>query len=97
MKLNEIFENNEVILIVPKELKDYFFEFRKASPFLNFKLFTLDELIFNIKGSYLKKEVIKLGLKYFPNFSFSNIKEISKLCFYVLDKTMLKNYLKTAN
>ena len=82
MKLNEIFENNEVILIVPKELKDYFFEFRKTSPFLNFKLFTLDELIFNIKGSYLKKEVIKLGLKYFPNFSFSNIKEISKLCFY---------------
>lgn len=91
MKLNEIFENNEVILIVPKELKDYFFEFRKTSPFINFKLFTLDEIISNIKGSYLNKEVIKLGLKYFPDFSFSNIKEISKLCFHILDNKLLKN------
>ena len=78
MSLRDIIGNEEIIFVGPKELKDYFFECRKEDPFLNFKYFSLDELIKNLFGSYLNKEVIKLGLQTFENYTYSLVKEVSK-------------------
>ena len=91
MSLQDIIGQEEIIFVGPKELKDYFFECRKDDPFLNFKYFSLDELIRNVFGSYLNKEVIKLGLQTFENYTYSLVKEVSKFCFYCLDIEKSKN------
>ena len=54
MSLKEVIKNQEVIFVGPKELKDYFFVSKKEDPFLNFKYFTLDELVKNINGKCFK-------------------------------------------
>lgn len=91
MSLNEVIKNQEVIFVGPKELKDYFFVSKKEDPFLNFKYFTLDELVKNINGNYLDKNVLKLALHYFEEYSFSLVKEVSKFCFYSLDINKCEN------
>ena len=91
MSLQDIIGQEEIIFVGPSELKDYFFESKKENPFLNFKYFTLDNLIKNLVGNYLDKEVIKLGLKTFSEYTYSLVKEVSKFCFYSLDINKSKN------
>ena len=91
MSLKEVIKNQEVIFVGPKELKDYFFVSKKEDPFLNFKYFTLDELVKNINGNYLDKNVLKLALHYFEEYSFTLVKEVSKFCFYSLDINKCEN------
>ena len=91
MSLQDIIGQEEIIFVGPSELKDYFFESKKENPFLNFKYFTLDNLIKNLVGNYLDKEVIKLGLKTFNEYTYSLVKEVSKFCFYSLDINKSKN------
>ena len=91
MSLKDIIGNEEIIFVGPRELKDYFFDERKHDPFLNFKYFTLDELIKNLKGNYLDKNVIKLGYQFFPEYTYSLIKEVSKFVYYSLDISKCEN------
>lgn len=85
MALKEIINNEETIFIAPLELKDFFFESRKENPFLNFKFFTLDDVVRNLRGDYLNKNVLKIGLHFFDGLTYSNIKEIAKFVFYCND------------
>ena len=81
VKILNLLNDKEVILVVPNELNSYFFEVRKKFPRLNFKLFTLNNLFKELRGDYLNDEVIKLGFKLFPNLTYSSIKEVSELIF----------------
>lgn len=82
MDLKEFIKNNDLIFIIPRELKEYFFEIRKSDPFLNFKIFTLDEVISNLRGNFSDKNVLKISFKYYPNYTYSLIKQVSKYLFY---------------
>lgn len=81
MKFLNILNDKEVILIIPNELNSYFFEIRKKYPSLNFKVFTINNLFKELRGNYLDDKVINLGYKYFPNLTYSSIKEVSELVF----------------
>ena len=85
MALKEIINNEEIIFIAPLELKDFFFESRKEDPFLNFKFFALDDVVRNLRGDYLNKNVLKIGLHFFDGLTYSTIKEIAKFVFYCND------------
>ena len=82
MPLKDLIKNDEVIFIAPSELRSYFLSERKLNPFLNFKFFTFDEIIRNLRGYYLDKNVLKIGLEVFRDKSFSTIREIAKYVFY---------------
>lgn len=76
------FANEEVILIVPNELKNYFLELKKEEPKLNFKLFTLSNLFNELRGNYLNPKSISLAYSIFSDFTYNAIKEVLELIYH---------------
>ena len=73
-------ETKKIIFVVPSELKSYFFEQKSMDPFLDYKFFTLEELIINLRGDFKDKKAIKLALNKL-SLTFSSIKKVLKFLF----------------
>ena len=94
--LGKYFDSKDKILIVPRVMKSYFLEYKKAYPKTHFKLFTIDELFKELVGNYYSKEAIKFGLDYFNKYTYASIKEINEVVFKTFHieeaSEELKNY-----
>ena len=74
--------NEDCILVVPEELNSYFLEIRKLYPRTHFKLFTLRNLIRELRGNYLDKEAVNACFDIFSDYTYAGIKEILEILFY---------------
>ena len=78
--LNNLFIDGSII-IVPSELKTYLLELKTENPFLNFKLFTINELFKELRGNYFDTKVLNLAFQFFPELTYASIKEVSEMVF----------------
>ncbi|MDD7616702.1 MAG: hypothetical protein PUJ85_05050, partial [bacterium] len=83
-------ETKKIIFVVPSELKSYFFEQKSMDPFLDYKFFTLEELIINLRGDFKDKKAIKLALNEL-SLTFSSIKKVLKFLFMLIDESKLED------
>ena len=83
-------ETKRIIFVVPSELKNYFFEQKSMDPFLDYKFFTLEELIINLRGDFKDKKAIKLALNEL-SLTFSSIKKVLKFLFMLIDENKLED------
>ena len=76
------FTNEEVILVVPNELKNYFLELRKEEPKLKFKLLGINNLFNELRGNHLSSKVIARAYTYFPDYTYNAIKEVLEIIYH---------------
>ena len=76
------FTNEEVILVVPNELKNYFLELRKEEPKLKFKLLGINNLFNELRGNHLSYKVIARAYTYFPDYTYNAIKEVLEIIYH---------------
>lgn len=83
-------ETKKIIFVLPSELKSYFFEQKSMDPFLDYKFFTLEELIINLRGDFNDKKAIKLAINEL-SLTFSSIKKVLKFLFMLIDESKLED------
>ena len=93
------FSNEELVLVVPNELKKYFFELRKEVPTLNFKLFSLGNLFDELRGRYLSKEALLAAYRFFPEYTYNAIKEVLEIVYrsFCIEKSKNKKLIELSN
>ena len=80
--------NEKTIFVVPNEIKNYLIQRKKDNPYLDYKVFTINDIIRNLKGNERNVSAINLAFKFLPELSYNTIKEVLHYLYFSFD---LKN------